>query len=130
MKFVALRALDDGPVQLIGSAVQLRLTWNSGGAFSLLAGATPVLTVFAVVVALVVFVVGARSGDAWITTALGLVLGGAMGNLTDRLVRSPGPLRGHVVDYVDVGGWPVFNLADMAITGGVVLLVIRMSRQP
>lgn len=129
-KFFALRALSNGPLRLLGSFVQLRLTWNAGGAFSLFAGATPALTVFAIAAALGVFVAGARASDGWMVTALGLVLGGAMGNLTDRIVRPPGPLRGHVVDYIDIGRWPVFNLADAAITVGVVILIVRMSRRP
>lgn len=56
---------------------------------------------------------------------LGLVLGGAIGNLTDRLFRAPGPLRGHVVDFIQVGSWwPTFNVADSAVVCGAVLLVV------
>jgi signal peptidase II len=59
---------------------------------------------------------------------LTLVLGGALGNLTDRLVRAPGFLRGHVVDFVSVGWWPVFNVADSCVTIGALLLIVRSVR--
>ena len=61
---------------------------------------------------------------------LALVLGGALGNLMDRIFRSPGFMRGHVVDFVAVGWWPVFNLADSCITIGGILLVVRSLRAP
>jgi signal peptidase II len=66
-----------------------------------------------------------RTTDRWILIGLVLVLGGALGNLCDRIARSPGFLRGHVVDFVAVGWWPVFNLADSCITVGATLLVVR-----
>ena len=59
---------------------------------------------------------------------LGLLLGGALGNLTDRLVRAPGPLRGAVVDWIHLHHWPIFNLADSAIVIGVVLALVVSSR--
>ena len=52
-----------------------------------------------------------------------MILGGALGNLVDRFFRSPGPLRGHVVDFLSIGWWPVFNVADPAVVGGAILLV-------
>ena len=55
---------------------------------------------------------------------LGMILGGAMGNLVDRFFRSPGPLRGHVVDFLSIGWWPVFNVADPSVVGGAILLVV------
>ncbi len=120
----AVRALADGPVSVIGDSVQLRLSRNTGSAFSLFRGFTPLLALVAVVV--VVFLVrAARSTrDLPSLAALALVLGGSVGNLVDRLVREPGFLRGAVVDFVDVGSWPVFNVADAAITTGAVLFVI------
>ncbi len=63
--------------------------------------------------------------DRWMLVGLVLVLGGALGNLVDRLVRSPGFLRGHVVDFVAVGSFPVFNFADSCITIGAILLIVR-----
>jgi signal peptidase II len=81
-----------------------------------------VLAVIALVV--VVFVVGRSIDRTAIAIALGLVLGGAVGNLADRIFRSPGFGRGAVIDFVDLRWWPVFNLADSAITIGCVLLVL------
>jgi signal peptidase II len=60
--------------------------------------------------------------------ALGLLLGGALGNLTDRIFRSPGPLRGHVVDFLELPHWPIFNLADSAIVLGAVLITLQSLR--
>ena len=119
----AVASLADGPVSIIGTDVQLALSRNTGGAFSLLQGMTPVLAVLAIV--LVVFLVrAARRTDGLVAVvALALVLGGAIGNLSDRVLRSPGFLRGAVVDFVRVGGFPTFNVADAAITSGAILLV-------
>ena len=66
-----------------------------------------------------------QATDRWMLVGLVLVLGGALGNLADRLVRSPGFLRGHVIDFVAVGWYPVFNFADSCITIGAILLVVR-----
>ena len=119
----AVAALANGPVSIIGTDVQLALSRNTGGAFSLFQGLTPVLAVVAIV--LVVFLVrAARKTDAVVAVvALALVLGGAIGNLGDRVFRAPGFLRGAVVDFVRVGSFPTFNVADSAITVGAILLV-------
>jgi signal peptidase II len=124
-KIWAVSALSDGPVQVIGSLLQFRLTRNPGGAFSVLTGLTPVLAVLAV--GMVVYIVRTtrRTADIVMAYSLGLVLGGAVGNLVDRLVRSPGFLRGEVVDFIKVPNWPTFNIADCAITVGVILIAIR-----
>ena len=66
---------------------------------------------------------GRRLASPWWAVGLGLILGGALGNLVDRFFRSPGPLRGHVVDFLSIGWWPVFNVADPAVVGGAILLV-------
>jgi signal peptidase II len=123
----AVAALDRGPTSIIGDDVELRLSRNTGGAFSLFQGFTPLLAVIAI--ALTVLLVHAlrRTDDTWIVVALALVLGGAIGNLVDRAVRSPGFLRGAVVDFVSIGGFPTFNTADAAITTGAVLLVLRIA---
>ena len=124
-KLWAVSALSDGPVQVIGSLLQFRLTRNPGGAFSVLTGFTPVLALLAV--GMVVYIVRTtrRTADVVMAYALGLVLGGAVGNLIDRMVRSPGFLRGEVVDFIKVPNWPTFNVADCAITVGVILIAIR-----
>ncbi len=127
-KTVALQALDDGPAHLLGDSVQLRITRNSGGAFSLLSGLTPVITLLAVGAVIVMTRIGSRSGDRATAAAWSMILGGALGNLVDRMARAPGFPTGEVVDFVKVGWWPTFNLADSAITLGAVLLVIRTWR--
>ena len=66
---------------------------------------------------------GRRLVSPWWAIGLGMILGGAMGNLVDRFFRSPGPLRGHVVDFLSIGWWPVFNVADPSVVGGAILLV-------
>ncbi|MFC5993352.1 signal peptidase II [Pseudonocardia hispaniensis] len=117
------------PVRLLGGAVYLVLVRNSGAAFSLATGYTWVLTLVAIGVVVMIVRVSRRLRSPGWAVALGLVLGGALGNLTDRLARSPGPLTGHVVDMVslfapDGSVWPVFNAADSAIVCGGVLLVL------
>lgn len=123
----AVEALVDGPIELIGDSVQFDLVRNRGGAFSLLSfdGVTPLLAIAAIALSLWLVYLGHREDDRWLVFGLALVLGGALGNLADRLFRDPGVLEGAVVDFVDVGAWPTFNLADAAITVGVVLLVLR-----
>ena len=121
----AVAALADGPISLIGDAVELRLGRNSGGAFSSFQGATPVLAVVAAVASVVLWRMAHRATDRWMLAGLVLVLGGAMGNLVDRIARDPGFLRGRVVDFVSVGWWPSFNVADSAITVGALTLVLR-----
>jgi signal peptidase II len=111
------------PVTVIPGVLDLRFTTNPGGAFSL-GPKTPWLFVGASVLVSVAIVVTAfRHTNVATSFALGLILGGAVGNLTDRIVRGPG-LSGHVVDFVDVHLWPVFNLADSAIVIGAVLLAV------
>ncbi|WP_214369431.1 signal peptidase II [Pseudonocardia sp. H11422] len=117
------------PVELLGGAIYLVLVRNPGAAFSLATGYTWVLTLVAIAVVIVIIRISRRLRSVGWAVALGLVLGGALGNLTDRMFRSPGPLQGHVVDTVslfapDGSVWPVFNLADAAIVSGGVLLVI------
>jgi signal peptidase II len=126
----AVAALSDGPVHVIGDTVEFELTRNGGGAFSRFQGMTPVLAVGAIVVTFVLFRVLRRMTDSVLVIALTLVLGGALGNLVDRFVRAPGFLRGHVIDFVSVGWWPVFNVADSCVTIGAVLLIVRSLRAP
>jgi signal peptidase II len=126
----AVAALADGPIHIIGETVEFELTRNGGGAFSRFQGMTPVLAVGAIIVTFVLFRVLRRTTDIWLVVALTLVLGGALGNLMDRFFRAPGFFRGHVVDFVSVGWWPVFNVADSCVTIGAVLLIVRSLRAP
>jgi signal peptidase II len=118
----AMSALADGPVDLFGS-VRLNLIRNKAGAFGLGGAFVPFLAVAALVLVLFMVTRGDATEKLPMALALGLVLGGAFGNVADRVFRSPGFLRGAVVDFVDVGFWPVFNLADSAITCGCLLLL-------
>jgi signal peptidase II len=128
-KWWALRALDDRTIDLVGS-LRLALTSNKGGAFGLGPRFVPVLAVVAVGVVLVFVARGDMITRVPVAVALGLVLGGAFGNLGDRLFRAPGGLQGAVIDFIDLQWWPVFNVADAAITCGCVLLVLTAGRRP
>ncbi len=116
----ALRALDDGPVHLFWT-LRLNLSFNSGAAFGLGKGLAPVLAPLGILL-LLVLLGFARSAATTRAGAIGmgLVLGGALGNLGDRLFGGHG---GSVVDFIDLQWWPVFNAADAAISCGVVLLL-------
>jgi signal peptidase II len=123
-KLWAVRHLVDAPVSIIGADVSFELTRNTGSAFSLFQAFTPLLALIAVGVAVLLVREVRRSRDTLMIVGLSLVLGGALGNLADRLFRSPGFLKGAVVDFVHVGRFPTFNVADSAITIGAVLIVI------
>jgi len=124
-KVWAVARLDDGPISVFGQDVEFRLSRNRGGAFSLFQGFTPLLAVLAVVLAVLLVRALRRTDEMGMVVALALVLGGATGNLIDRMVRDPGFLRGAVIDFVRLDGWPTFNVADSAVTIGAVLLVVR-----
>ncbi len=113
------------PVSIIGDVVRLTLIRNPGAAFSMATGMTWLLTLIAAAVVVGVIRIGRSLRSAGWAVGLGLVLGGAVGNLVDRLFRAPGPLQGHVVDFISVTKWwPVFNLADSSIVCGAILLVV------
>ncbi|MFI1918813.1 signal peptidase II [Nocardia sp. NPDC020380] len=111
------------PIYLIGDWARLLLTRNPGAAFSMATGMTWLLTLIAVAVVVGVIRIGRTLRSLPWAFGLGMVLGGALGNLIDRLFRAPGPLQGHVVDFVAIGWWPVFNVADSSIVCGAILLV-------
>jgi signal peptidase II len=121
------------PVRLLGGVFYLDVTRNSGAAFSLGAGFTVILTLVAAGVVVVIGRTAARLRSVGWAVSLGLILGGALGNLGDRVFRAPGPGRGHVVDWISVFGpngahWPIFNLADSAIVCGAILAAILALR--
>jgi len=123
-KVLAVEFLKPGkPVSIIGDTVTWTLVRNSGAAFSMATGYTWVLTLVALAVVAGIIWMGRRLVSPWWAVGLGMILGGALGNLIDRIFRSPGPLRGHVVDFLSIGWWPVFNVADPAVVGGAILLV-------
>ncbi|MFI6869612.1 signal peptidase II [Nocardia sp. NPDC050406] len=124
-KTIVVATLKPGhPIYLIGDWARLSLVRNPGAAFSMATGMTWLLTLVATAVVIGVIRIGRTLRSLWWAIGLGMVLGGALGNLIDRLFRSPGPLQGHVVDFVAVGWWPVFNVADSAIVCGAILLVV------
>ena len=115
--------LADAPIDVIDGVLTLRFTTNSGGAFSI-GGSTPWIFVTASVVVIGIIVATSfRHASALSAVAVGLILGGALGNLTDRVTRGDA-FRGRVVDFIDVHVWPIFNLADTAIVVGAVLLAL------
>lgn len=119
----ALRALADGPIELVGG-VRFNLTYNTAGAFGLGGAAVPFLALGALVLVIVMAASGAMTRKPSLAAAMGLVLGGALGNLADRVFRDPGLLKGAVVDFIDLRVWPIFNVADMAISFGCIALLI------
>ncbi len=114
-------------LELLGGQLLIRVSRNPGAAFSFGQGATVVFTAIAVTVVVVILRVSRRLGSSGWAVSLGLLLGGASGNLVDRLFRSPGPGRGAVVDFIDFQVWPSFNVADSAIvTGGVLAVLLSL----
>ncbi|MCD6020595.1 MAG: Lipoprotein signal peptidase [Actinomycetia bacterium] len=120
-KILAESSLPGSPVELVPGVLTLRFTTNSGGAFSIGQSAPWFFVGVSVVVAVIILATAFRHTSRLVGASLGLVLGGALGNLTDRAIRAPG-MRGHVVDFIDFQIWPVFNLADTAIVVGAILL--------
>ena len=116
------------PTKIIGDFLQLTLIRNSGAAFSLAQGATVVFTLFAIfVVAAIAYYAPRITSTGW-SVVLGLALGGVLGNLSDRIFRSPGYFTGHVIDWIEIPNWPVFNLADTAIVVAASIAVILSIR--
>ncbi|CAN5799355.1 signal peptidase II [soil metagenome] len=116
------------PVDVIPGVLDLTVTRNPGAAFSIATSLTALLTVVAIVVVVVIGWLAVRiRSRAW-AVALGLLLGGALGNLTDRMLREPGPFQGHVVDFLRLPNFPVFNLADSCIVVAAVLIAVQSLR--
>ena len=116
------------PIEVVPGVLSLNYTTNSGGAFGLGRSAPWVFAGATVLVSLVIVFVSFRLDRRPLAVALGLILGGALGNLTDRALNGPG-LSGSVTDFIDLQVWPVFNLADGAIVTGAVLLAISSARR-
>ena len=130
-KIIAVANLTTGgdSPRILGGLIYFSLIRNPGAAFSMATGMTWVLAIVASIVVVVIIRIATRLRSVWWAVSLGLILGGALGNLTDRIFRSPGFFRGHVVDFVSVFGpngehFPIFNVADSAITVGGILLVV------
>jgi signal peptidase II len=123
-KWWAVSQLPNDPIRLIGGDIGFVVVRNTGSAFSLFQAFTPFLAVVAIAVAVILVRTVRRTRDVLMVVGLSLVLGGALGNLMDRLFRTPGFLKGAVVDFVHVGDFPTFNVADSAITIGAIVIVI------
>lgn len=128
-KNFAEAALEPGRrVDLLGDVLGFRLFYNSGAAFSLGTSITPVLTTFAVVAVVAMLVALVRTSSLAWALAVGVLLGGAVGNLVDRIIRPPGVGRGEVVDFLELPNFPIFNVADMAVVAGASLVVLLSVR--
>lgn len=117
------------PVRILGGSIYFVLTRNAGAAFSMGTHYTWIFPVFAVIVVAAIIWLCRRLRSVGWAIALGLIVGGALGNVGDRLFRAPGPLRGQVVDFIslfsnDGAGWAIFNIADSALTVGVIVAIL------
>jgi signal peptidase II len=128
-KTIVVATLSDrAPLRLLGGLLTLRELRNSGAAFSIGTSVTVVFTLIALGVIVAILRTARRLRSIPWAITLGLLLGGATGNLGDRLFRSPGFLRGDVVDWIELPHWPVFNVADASIVCGGVLAVLLAAR--
>jgi len=125
-KHLAAGRLDPyNPVVLFGGLLRLQLIRNSGAAFSLGEGYTPVFAVLAAAALLfVIIVLLPRLRHSGWAVALGFLMAGVAGNLVDRIFREPGFFRGHVVDFLQLPHWAIFNVADMCVCTAAVMIVI------
>jgi len=127
-KVVAVNELQDRDVSVIGDVLVLHLVRNPGAAFSVGTEYTMVLSCIALVALVVILWLSRRIGEIWWAIGMGMLLAGVAGNLTDRLLRAPGPLRGHVIDFLQLPNWPVFNVADMCVVGAAGLIIVQSFR--
>jgi signal peptidase II len=128
-KVLVVHKLSDGaPRDLIGSLLQLHLTRNAGAAFSTGTGMTRWISLFGCVAFVAVVVISRKVRTPVWGVAMGLLLAGIAGNLIDRFFRDPGPLRGHVIDFLELPHWPIFNIADVCINVAAALIVIQALR--
>ncbi|MGI9649477.1 MAG: signal peptidase II [Acidimicrobiia bacterium] len=123
-KWWALNALDDGPISIIGDFLVLRLVRNPGAAFNSLQGSGVLIAVLAIAIVLVLVRVSGSAEHRHEAVVFGLILGGAAGNLADRIFRADGFLDGEVVDWIDLWFIPTFNVADASLTVGATIAVL------
>lgn len=128
-KAIAVSRLRPGrSVEVIDGVLSWTLHRNPGAAFGIFQRVPALFTALAIVISLAIVAASRRAAAGLHATALGLVLGGALGNLADRFFRPPGPFRGRVIDFIDFRVWPTFNVADAAVVIGAGLLVIASIR--
>jgi len=124
----ALSNFSSDPQPVIGTILQFTLLKNSGAAFSFASGFTLMFSLLTIaVVATIIRFAGRITSRGWLTCA-GLLLGGVLGNLTDRVFREPGFFLGHVIDWIQIPNWPIFNIADIAISSAAFLAFIQTMR--
>lgn len=123
-KSLAVAHLSATPQPVFGTFLQLNLVRNPGAAFSSATSLTWLLSLLAIAAVITILVLGLRVKSQGWALAFGVLLGGVLGNLADRIFRSPGVLRGHVVDFLQLPNWPVFNVADILINiaAGIIIL--------
>ena len=131
-KRAVLETLSPGqPVEIVGSLVRFNLIFNPGAAFSLGTSMTLALSIFAIVALLAcVFIALRKVRTLSQGLAVGLMMAGISGNLHDRIFRAPGPLLGHVVDFIQLPHFAIFNVADMCITSAAFLIILLSLRNP
>ncbi len=128
-KIWAVNTLSDrSNIKVLGSFFQLTLVRNPGAAFSFATSATIFLTIFSIIALLTVLYFSPRITSQGWAVVLGLVMGGIIGNLIDRIFREPGVLRGHVIDWMQLPNWPIFNVADSAIVIAALLAMVLTAR--
>jgi signal peptidase II len=128
-KLWAVSTLSDrSNIKVIGDFLQLTLVRNPGAAFSVAEGATVFLTFFGFLVMAVIFYYSTKITSRGWSVVLGLAMGGILGNLVDRIFREPGVFRGHVIDWLQIPNWPVFNIADTAIVAAAAISMILSLR--
>lgn len=123
-KWWAVNVLDDGPIEVLGEFLRFRLVFNPGGAFNSLQNAGVLLGLVAIGAVLVLVRLSGSAGDNREAMIFGLILGGAAGNLIDRLFRGDGFLDGEVVDWISFDFFPTFNVADSAVSIGAALAIL------
>ena len=117
------------PIKVIGSILQLRLVFNPGAAFSFGTSFTFIFTILALIAVGVIAYYSIKIAHKWWAAVLGLALGGVLGNLTDRIFREPSIFNGHVIDWIELPNFPVFNVADMAIVAAALVSVLLIAKE-
>jgi signal peptidase II len=116
------------PVHVVGDLLTLYLARNPGAAFSTGTSYTVVLTFVALGAGVATLWVARRLASTGWALGLGFLMAGVLGNLTDRLFRAPGPFHGHVVDFLQLPHWPIFNVADMCINVAAAVIILQAAR--
>ncbi len=124
----AVKNLSSTPRKIIGSFLQLTLLRNPGAAFSLATGFTIIFTALSIAVAIFIVKSAPKITSTWWMVVAALVLGGVLGNLTDRIFREPGFLYGHVIDWIELPHWPIFNVADSSIFIAATMAILLTAR--